>query len=49
MRYSVKIKLNKNTIYEVEVEARNEMEATCLAYDRMEMDAYAEPERIAEA
>jgi hypothetical protein len=49
MRYNVKIKLNKNTIYEVEVEAHNEAEAMCFAYDQMEMDTYAEPERIVEA
>ena len=49
MRYNVKIKLNKDTIYEVEVEAHNEMEAMCFAYDQMEMDTYAEPIMITEA
>lgn len=49
MKYNVKIKLNKNTIYEVEVEADNEKDAMCFAYDQMEMDTYAEPERIMEA
>jgi hypothetical protein len=49
MKYNVKIKLNKNTIYEVEVEAHNEVEAMEFAYDQMEMDTYAEPTRITEA
>ena len=49
MRYNVKIKLNKDTIYEVEVEANNEMEAMCFAYDMMEHDTYAEPTMITEA
>jgi hypothetical protein len=49
MKYNVKIKLNKNTIYEVEVEAENERDAMCFAYDQMEMDTYAEPIRITEA
>ena len=49
MRYNVKIKLNKNTIYEVEVEAHNEAEAMCFAYDQMEMDTYAEPTMVKEA
>lgn len=49
MKYNVKIKLNKKTIYEVEVEARNDVEAMEFAYDQMEMDTYAEPERMVEA
>ena len=49
MKFNVKIKLNKKTIYEVEVEADNEMEAMCSAYDFLEMDTYAEPARIVEA
>ena len=49
MRYNVKIKLNKNTLYEVEVEAHDETEAMEFAYGQMEIDTYAEPERIAEA
>jgi len=48
MKFNVKIKLNKDTIYEVEVEANNEMEAMCFAYDRMELDTYAEPTMIVE-
>lgn len=48
MRYNVKIKLNKNTIYEVEVEADNESDAMCFAYDQMEIDTYAEPTMIME-
>jgi hypothetical protein len=49
MRYNVKIKLNKNTLYEVEVEARNEAEAMCFAYDQMELNTYAEAKRIYES
>jgi hypothetical protein len=49
MKYNVKIKLNKNTIYEVEVEANNEVEAMEFAYDQMEMDTYAEPTMVKEA
>ena len=48
MRYNVQIKLNKEVLYEVEVEANNEMEAMCFAYDMMEMDTYAEPTLIVE-
>ena len=44
MRYNVKIKFNKKVLYEVEVEANNEVEAMEFAYDMMEMDTYAEPE-----
>ena len=43
MKYNVKIKLNKNTIYEVEVDADNENQAMEFAYDQLEMDSYAEP------
>ena len=49
MKYNVKIKLNKNTIYEVEVEARNEVEAMEFAYDQMELNTYAEPTMVKEA
>jgi len=45
MKYNVKIKLDKETIYEVEVEARNENEAMEFAYDMLESDSYAEVER----
>ena len=48
MKYNVKIKLNKNTIYEVEVEARNEVEAMEFAYEQLEMQSYAEPTIISE-
>lgn len=49
MKYNVKIKFNKKVLYEVEVEADNEMEAMCSAYDFLEMDTYAEPTLITEA
>ena len=45
MKYTVKIKLDKETIYEVEVEAHNEVEAMEFAYDMLEMNSYAEVER----
>lgn len=45
MKYNVKIKLNKNTIYEVEVEADNENQAMEFAYDQLELNSYAEVER----
>jgi hypothetical protein len=43
-----KVKVN-GKVYEVEVEARNEAEAMCFAYDQMEMDTYAEPTMVKEA
>ena len=49
MRYNVQIKLNKEVLYEVEVEANNEMEAMCFAYDQMELNTYAEAKRIYES
>ena len=49
MKYNVKIKLNKNTIYEVEVEAFNENQAMEFAYDMLERDSYAEPTMVMEA
>jgi len=42
MRYTVDIKLNKNVIYTVEVEAHNEVEAMEFAYDQLELNSYAE-------
>lgn len=48
MKFNVKIKLDKEVLYEVEVEANNEMEAMCFAYDMMEHDTYAEPTMIVE-
>lgn len=42
MKYNVQIKLNKKVLYEVEVEADNEVEAMEFAYDMMEHDTYAE-------
>ena len=48
MRYNVKIKLNKNTIFEIELEARNEVEAMEFAYEQLEMQSYAEPTIISE-
>jgi hypothetical protein len=44
MKYNVKIKLNKETIYEVEVEANNEVEAMEFAYDQLELNSYVEVE-----
>ena len=49
MKYNVKIKLNKNTIFETEVEACNENQAMEFAYDMLELNSYAEPELIKEA
>jgi hypothetical protein len=49
MKYSVDIKLGNKVLYTVEVEAHNEMEAMCFAYDQMEMDTYAEPTMVKEA
>ena len=49
MRYNVDIKYNGNTLFSVEVEANNEVEAMEFAYDQMEMDTYAEPTMIKEA
>ena len=44
MKYNVKIKLNKETVYEVEVEACNENQAMEFAYELFEMNSYAEVE-----
>ena len=45
MRYTVHIKLNKETLYTVEVEADNEVQAMEFAYDQLELNSYAEVER----
>ena len=49
MKYNVDIKYNGNTLFSVEVEARNEVEAMEFAYDQMELNTYAEAERIYES
>jgi len=49
MRYSVDIKLHGNVLYTVEVEAHNEVEAMEFAYDQMELNTYAEANRIYES
>lgn len=46
MRYNVKIKLNKKVIFEIELDARNEVEAMEFAYEQLEMQSYAEPTPI---
>lgn len=43
-KYNVKIKLDKNIIYEVEVEAWDETQAMEFAYELLEMNSYAEVE-----
>jgi hypothetical protein len=42
MKYTVDIKLDEDTIYTVEVEANNEVEAMEFAYDQLELNSYAE-------
>ena len=44
MKYTVRIKTNGKTIYEVEVEACDENQALEFAYDMFEHDSYAEVE-----
>ena len=42
MKYTVDIKYCGNTLFSVDVEANNEVEAMEFAYDQLELNTYAE-------
>ena len=49
MKYTVDIKYCGNTLFSVDVEANNEVEAMEFAYDQLELNTYAEANRIHES